>query len=173
MILMMKNRHQRASSRSSAASPRSSITSTGAKDVYGHVMLPSKHRFWNRMRASRTSSSPSRTPCIMLDSISLHLCPWRTITCFSEHASSWASGKAPVNQDGARYRGHIDHAKYILKSMEASTRDHPCVPGHQDDITGHQAMEIEEEDQTIEHEDGTITVPIEYLTVTHPSEPGN
>ena len=76
--------------------------------------------------------------------------------------------------------GHIDHAKYILKNMEASTRDHlpksptsrPCVPGHQDDITGHQAREIEEDDQTIENEDGTITVPIEYLTVTHPSEPG-
>ena len=76
--------------------------------------------------------------------------------------------------------GHIDHAKYILKNMEASTRGHPptsptsrpCVPGHQDDITGHQAMEIEEDDQTIENEDGTITVPIEYLTVTHPSEPG-
>ena len=76
--------------------------------------------------------------------------------------------------------GHIDHAKYILKNMEASTRDHPpksptsrpCVPGLQDDITGHQ-MEIEEEDQTIENEDGTITVHIECIRVAQPSEPGN
>ena len=40
-------------------------------------MLPSNLRFWNRMRASRTSSSPARTPRIMLNCISLHLCPWR------------------------------------------------------------------------------------------------
>ena len=92
MILMIKIRHQCASSRSSAASLRSSIASTGAKDICGHIMLPSKHQFWNRMRASRTSSSPSRTPCIMLDCISLHLCPCIKLGI---------SGRAPAKMEPA------------------------------------------------------------------------
>ena len=82
--------------------------------------------------------------------------------------------KAPMNKDGARYRGHIDHAKYIMKNMEESIKDfppkspssRPCVPRHQDDITMPQAIDIDmEEDPTIENEDGTITVPIHMVSI--------
>eukprot|EP00435_Cladocopium_sp_Y103_P004429 s1409_g1.t1 len=89
--------------------------------------------------------------------------------------------KAPMNKDGARYRGHIDHAKYIMKNMEESIKDYPpkspssrpCVPGHQDDINPISAMEIDieagdilaEDGMTIEHPDGTISVPINMVNI--------
>ena len=57
---------------------------------------------------------------------------------------------APVNQDGSRYRGHIDPAKYILKNMEdsmlyrppKSPTSRPCVASQREHNSDGIAMEI-------------------------------
>eukprot|EP00435_Cladocopium_sp_Y103_P021471 s4575_g5.t1 len=83
---------------------------------------------------------------------------------------------SPANIPGKRFRGHDDHQAYIYEVMDyirehhlPSRPEYPCVPSNhlEDDQMGDGDI-LAEDGITIEHRDGTISVPIHMVSVNHP-----
>ena len=79
---------------------------------------------------------------------------------------------APKHNLPKMYRGHQDQASYVnecndenINKYAWTIKDTPCVPSHQTTSEGGKiSADIIMEDGAIDHQDGSISVPIEMMT---------
>ena len=79
---------------------------------------------------------------------------------------------APTHNIPKMYRGHHEHASYVMECNDENInqypptiKDTPCVPSHQTTSEGGKiTADIIMEDGVLEHQDRAISVPIDMVT---------